>query len=82
VTVVAVPAGVQALAAPPPSANAAATPPAGTHSTEIKPGMTAEEVRGLLGDPQAEMVFGEKTRWSYAGLTVIFVKGRVADVQF
>jgi Zn-dependent protease with chaperone function len=78
----AVPAGAQALAAPSPSANAPAEPPAGNQSTEIKPGMTAQEVRRLLGDPQAELVFGEKTRWSYEGLTVVFVKGRVADVQF
>ena len=80
---VAVPAGSQALAAPalPSPASAAAGRPA-TQRTEIKPGMTADEVRKLLGDPQAEMVFGEKTRWSYSGLTVVFAKGRVADVQF
>ena len=82
----AVPAGSQALAAPalPSPASAAAGPAArpATQRTEIKAGMTAEEVRKLLGDPQAEMVFGEKTRWSYSGLTVVFAKGRVADVQF
>jgi Zn-dependent protease with chaperone function len=80
---VAVPAGSQALGAPalPSPASAAAGRPA-TQRTEIKPGMTADEVRKLLGDPQAEMVFGEKTRWSYSGLTVVFAKGRVADVQF
>ena len=50
--------------------------------TEIKPGMTGDEVRRALGEPEAEVVFGEKTRWSYPGLTVVFVKGKVADVQF
>jgi len=34
------------------------------------------------GDPQAEMVFGEKTRWTYPALTVVFVGGRVTDVKF
>ena len=43
---------------------------------EIKAGMTADEVRRLLGDPQAEIVFGEKTRWTYPDLTVVFVGGR------
>jgi outer membrane protein assembly factor BamE (lipoprotein component of BamABCDE complex) len=49
---------------------------------EIKPGMTSDEVRHQLGDPQAEVVFGEKTRWTYPGMTVIFAKGKVTDVQF
>jgi Zn-dependent protease with chaperone function len=71
----AIPAGTQALAAP-------AGPSAGTQRTDIKAGMTADEVRRLLGDPEAETVFGEKTRWTYSGLTVFFVKGRVTDVQF
>jgi Zn-dependent protease with chaperone function len=71
---VAAPAGAQALAAP------AARP--GAKRTEIRTGMTSGEVRGLLGEPEAEMVFGEKTRWSYPGMTVVFQKGRVADVQF
>jgi hypothetical protein len=44
--------------------------------------MTPDEVRAALGDPDAEVVFGEKTRWSYPGMTVVFQKGKVADVQF
>jgi Zn-dependent protease with chaperone function len=76
----AVPAGAQALAspsqAPPPTSGS------GTKRTEIKVGMTTDEVRKALGEPQAEMIFGEKTRWTYPDLTVIFVKGRVTDVQF
>jgi hypothetical protein len=39
-------------------------------------------VRRLLGEPQGEVVFGEKTRWTYPGMTVVFAKGKVADVQF
>jgi len=44
--------------------------------------MTSEEVRRQLGDPQGEVVFGEKTRWTYPGMTVIFARGKVTDVQF
>jgi predicted Zn-dependent protease len=90
---VAVPANAQALAAPravpavatAPASSAApaasAARPASKH-VEIKPGMTSDEVRHQLGDPQAEVVFGEKTRWTYPGMTVIFAKGKVTDVQF
>ncbi len=69
-----VPAGAQALA------GGAAGP--GTKRTEIKPGMTTGEVRSALGDPDAEVVFGGKTQWSYPGLTVVFVNGKVTDVRF
>ena len=57
-------------------------PGPGTQRVEIKVGMSADEVRKILGDPQAEMVFGEKTRWTYPALTVIFANGKVADVKF
>ena len=85
---VAVPAGSQALtgAVPPPppltSSRAVGGASAGTKRTEIKPGMTTDEVRRALGDPDAEIVFGGKTQWSYPGLTVVFVNGKVADVKF
>jgi Zn-dependent protease with chaperone function len=70
-----VPVGAQALTAP--AASGAA--PAGA---EIRPGMTTAEVRALLGEPRAETVLGPTARWSYTGLTVVFVEGRVADVAF
>jgi hypothetical protein len=44
--------------------------------------MKPDAVRALLGDPQAEVAFGEKTRWSYPGMTVVFVTGQVVDVSF
>ena len=72
-----VPAGAQALVAAPPPPVSSAAPASGTQRTEIKVGMTADEVRRILGDPQAEMVFGEKTRWTYPALTVVFVNGKV-----
>ncbi len=79
------PAATQALAGGPAPAlpvPGATRPAAAPKRTEIKPGMTPEEVRSALGDPDAEVVFGEKTRWSYPGMTVVFQKGKVADVQF
>jgi hypothetical protein len=78
---VAIPAGTQALTATPPAVVPAGAG-AGTKRTEIKPGMTAADVRKALGEPQAEVIFGEKTRWTYPGLSVVFVKGKVTDVQF
>jgi Zn-dependent protease with chaperone function len=70
-----VPAGAQALASAP-------APGSATRHAEIRPGMTAAEVRAALGDPEAEVVFGGKTQWTYPALTVVFVDGRVADVKF
>ena len=88
------PAASQALvspastAAPPPAAHpgaASAAKPAaksGSWRAELKPGMTGDEVRRMFGDPDSEVVFGEKTRWTYPGMTVVFAKGKVSDVQF
>jgi Zn-dependent protease with chaperone function len=74
---VAVPAGAQALVAP------ASAPAKGSVTrTEIKLGMTSDEVRRALGAPEAEIVFGGKTRWTYKGMAVVFVEGKVTDVQF
>jgi Zn-dependent protease with chaperone function len=75
-----VPAGAQAVAAAPPPATPGTAP--ATPRREIKAGMTADEVRGLLGDPQAEVVFAGKTQWTYPALTVVFVGGKVTDVKF
>jgi Zn-dependent protease with chaperone function len=69
------PSSAQALVANPVAASAAT-------STEIKRGMTAQEVRRALGAPKSEVVFGEKTRWVYPEMTVVFERGRVVDVKF
>jgi hypothetical protein len=74
-------AGGPAPALPSPRAAQPAAEPVPKH-TEIKPGMTAEEVRSALGDPDAEIVFGERVRWTYPGMTVVFERGRLTDVQF
>lgn len=83
-----VPAGSQALTSagsPAPSAapgGAKSAAGSETKRAEIKAGMTIEEVRRALGDPDAEVVFGEKTRWTYPDLTVVFANGKVTDVKF
>jgi hypothetical protein len=59
-------------------------PPASgaTGRVEIRPGMTQDEVRRALGAPAAELIAGERTRWTYPDLVVIFEKGRVTEVRF
>src|SRR5262245_24795411 len=72
------PAGAAALAAP-----AVPAPAAGaTHRAEIRAGMTPADVRAILGSPRDELVFGEKTRWTYPDLSVVFEKGKVKEVKF
>jgi membrane protease subunit (stomatin/prohibitin family) len=65
--------------AAPPGPGAA---PAPTGRREITPGMTFDEVRGLFGEPSGEVVFGNKTRWGFADITVIFEDGKVTEVKF
>ncbi len=67
-----------------PGAPASATPaPApGGGRREIKPGMSFDEVRGVFGNPAGEVVFGNKARWSFADLTVVFEDGKVTEVKF
>ena len=81
VAVSADPAPAPALAAAPP-AGAAALVAAAPPRKEIRAGMTAAEVRSLLGSPRDELVFGDKTRWTYPDLTVVFEKGKVKEVEF
>jgi len=63
---------------------APATPaaPSTTTKKEIKVGMGMLEVMDILGRPQKEVSFESKTRWTYPDLTVIFVNGRVTQVNF
>jgi Zn-dependent protease with chaperone function len=56
--------------------------PSGSTRKEIKPGMSATEVRALFGKPKEEVVFGAKSSWTYPGFTVVFEAGRVTEVKF
>jgi Zn-dependent protease with chaperone function len=72
--------GAQALATTP--SGPAAPAAGGSGRKEIKPGMTAAEVRALLGKPKEDVVYGSKSSWTYPGFTVIFENGRVLEVKF
>lgn len=75
-------AGGSALAAA--SRPAASAPSASSTTTkkDIKVGMTPLEVIDVLGKPDKEVNFENKTRWTYPDLTVIFENGRVTEVRF
>jgi hypothetical protein len=63
----------------------ARTPATGSGTTtkkEIKTGMTPLEVIDVLGKPEREVSFENKTRWTYPDLTVLFENGRVKEVKF
>lgn len=53
-----------------------------TSKKEIKVGMTPLEVLDVLGKPQKEVTFENKSRWSYPDLQVLFENGRVKEVKF
>jgi membrane protease subunit (stomatin/prohibitin family) len=74
-------AAAQQVAKPGAAPAAPAAGPASTGRREIKPGMTPDEVRGVFGEPTGEVVFGNKTRWTFADLTVIFENGKVSEVK-
>ena len=66
-----------------PRAAAAAGPTgASTSKKEIKAGMTPLEVLDILGKPQKELTFENRSRWTYPDLTVVFENGRVKEVKF
>ncbi len=60
---------------------AAAAAPTRRPAAEVQPGMPPDEVRRVLGPPAEELVFGEKTRWTYPDRTVIFENGKVKEVR-
>lgn len=74
----------QAQAGRPGAAGApgAPAPAAGGGRKEITPGMTFDEVRAIFGSPTGEVVFGNKARWSFADITVVFEDGKVTEVKF
>lgn len=59
------------------------TPPAAAPAvpTEVRLGMTPDEVRSILGEPDSALVFGERLRWAYLEQTVVFEEGRVTEIR-
>jgi Zn-dependent protease with chaperone function len=78
----AVPAEAAALVAPGAPVAAAPDSAPATRHAEIRAGMTPADVRAILGSPRDELVFDEKTRWTYPDLSVVFEKGKVKEVEF
>lgn len=48
----------------------------------VQAGMAPDDVRALMGPPGKQIVFGERTHWTYPDGTVVFENGRVAEVRF
>ncbi len=74
--------GSAAGAARPAGPGAPAAAPAGGARKEIAPGMSFDQVRGIFGNPTGEVVFGNKARWSFADMTVVFEDSKVTEVKF
>ena len=64
-----------------PSGPASAAAPSGGKK-EIRPGMSATEVRTLLGKPKEEVAFGAKSIWTYPAFSVVFENAKVVEVKF
>ena len=66
--------------APPPAQQAGGQAPAAATKT-ITLGQTEDEVVGILGPPQKRVNLGSKEIYYYPDMKVIFITGKVADVQ-
>jgi len=67
-------------AAPPAQQEAGGQAPAPATKT-IALGQTMDEVVGILGPPQKKVNLGTKEIYFYPDMKVIFISGKVADVQ-
>jgi Zn-dependent protease with chaperone function len=65
-----------------PKPGAAAFTGSGRVDKEIRQGMTPDEVRAVMGEPERDVAFGARRHWTYPGLTVVFDDGRVVEVKF
>jgi hypothetical protein len=64
------------IAPPPPPPDAPAAPP-----PTVTLGMTIDQVVGMMGQPRTISDVGSKKIYSYSGLKITFVDGKVSDVQ-
>jgi hypothetical protein len=62
-------------------AQASSGPSAGGPPASVTLGMTIDQVIGLLGQPQAAADLGQKKIYTYGSMKVIFMDGKVSDVQ-
>jgi hypothetical protein len=52
-----------------------------TAGKTIEMGQTIEQVERILGKPENIVKLGDKTIYTYKNLKVVFLNGKVADVQ-
>ena len=58
-------------------------PPASPSSaTAVWPGLSMEQVRQILGEPERTESKGTAARWTYDDCVVVFENGRLKDVEF
>jgi hypothetical protein len=50
-------------------------------TSTIRLGQTLEEVTAILGPPEKQILLGAKTIFVYRDVKVVFVEGKVADVE-
>jgi hypothetical protein len=62
-------------------AQAQSGPAAGGAPPSVTLGMTIDQVVGILGQPQAAADLGQKKIYTYGSMKVIFMDGKVSDVQ-
>jgi len=48
---------------------------------KIGEGSTFDDVKAAFGDPQKAVTVGEKTIWTYDGMRLVFLRGKVVEVQ-
>jgi hypothetical protein len=65
--------------APPAQQEAGGQAPAATKTIAL--GQTMDEVVGILGPPQKKVNLGTKEIYFYPDMKVVFISGKVADVQ-
>jgi len=58
-----------------------AAPPTSAASVTVGLGQTSSEVVARIGDPVRIADLGQKTMYFYKDMKVIFVDGKVSDVQ-
>jgi hypothetical protein len=70
-------------ASPPPGGRGATTVPSGgtAQTKTVALGQTMAEVEAILGKPETIVNLGTKVIYNYKGMKVIFVDGKVSDVQ-
>jgi hypothetical protein len=75
------PAQASAPAAPPPIVPPPPPPPDAAPPPTVSLGQTPDQVVGILGEPLRKAKVGVKDIYSYKDLKVIFVNGKVKDIQ-